>query len=122
MAMRGGGGWAAAGRALLIALAGCTGQPVVPSGPPPEPMIRVGTSPDAAPVSFMQEGRIVGIEPDLGQAIVDQIRRPMALVPMRFDELMPALLNGSIDVIMSGLSITPARRMRLAFSTPYLKS
>lgn len=123
-AMRGGAGRGAVWCLVVVALAGCAAgsRPAVTRAPPPERMIRVGTSPDAPPVSFMREGRIVGVEPDLGQAIVDQIRRPIALVPMRFDELVPALLNGSIDAIMSGMSITPARRVRLAFSEPYMRS
>jgi len=120
--MRGGSAWRVVGWVLLGALAGCSAAPVAPTGPPPQRLIRVGTSADAPPMTFMREGRIVGVEPDLAQAIVDQIRRPVALVPMRFDELQPALLNGSIDVIMSGLSITPARRVRLAFSNPYMRS
>ena len=33
---------------------------------------------------------------------------------------MPALQNGDIDIIMSGMSITPARQLRIAFSEPYL--
>jgi ABC-type amino acid transport substrate-binding protein len=110
---------------LLVGLLGCTAgppRPVAPQAPPPPPLIRVGMSADAPPISFMREGKIVGVEPDLAQAVVDQLRRPMALVPMRFDALMPALLNGTIDVIMSGLTITPARRVRLAFSDPYMRS
>ena len=42
-------------------------------------MLRVGVSPDAPPIAFMREGRIVGIEPDLAQALVDHFRRPLAL-------------------------------------------
>lgn len=105
-------------------LAACAAPPRQVSTQPaaPERIIRVGTSPDAAPITFMQDGRIVGVEPDLAQAMVDTFRRPVALIPLRFDELVPALLDGRIDVIMSGMSVTPARQVRVAFSDPYLRS
>ena len=108
----------------LVAVAGCSTGPRqgVPQPTAREPVIRVGTSPDAPPVTFMRDGRIVGVEPDLGQALVDHFRRPVALIPLRFDELVSALLDGRVDVIMSGMSITPAREVRVAFSTPYLRS
>ena len=100
-------------------------------GPPPPPrqapaptvgMVRVGTSPDAPPISFIRNGRVTGIEPDLAQALADQLRHPVQLVPMRWDELVPALLRGNIDIIMSGMTVTRARQVRVAFGDPYLES
>jgi polar amino acid transport system substrate-binding protein len=85
-------------------------------------MVRVGTSPDAPPISFVRNGRVTGIEPDLAQALADQLRRPVQLVPMRWDDLVPALLRGTIDVIMSGMTVTAARQVRVAFGDSYLQS
>jgi polar amino acid transport system substrate-binding protein len=115
------GGAMRAGLVVLLAVLGCatpgrqTREPMAP------PMLRVGVSPDAPPVAFMQDGRIVGIEPDLAQALSDQSRRPLALIPMEFNALIPALLEGRIDAIMSGMSVTPARQVRVAFADPYLR-
>jgi ABC-type amino acid transport substrate-binding protein len=107
----------------LLAMVACSGPPrQAVTGPPAMPaMLRVGVSPDAPPVAFMREGRIVGIEPDLGQALADQSRRSLALIPMGFDELLPALLDGRVDVVMSGMSVTPARQVRVAFADPYMR-
>src|SRR5262249_44818052 len=77
-----------------------------------EVVLRVGLSPDAAPVAFMRDQRIVGIEPDLAQSLVNYFHRPLVLVPMEWDSLIPALLDGRIDAIMSGMTITPARQVR----------
>jgi polar amino acid transport system substrate-binding protein len=87
-----------------------------------QPVLRVGVSPDAPPIAFRREGRIVGIEPDLGQALVDHFRRPLVLVAMDWESLIPALLDGRIDAIMSGMTVTPAREVRVAFSDPYMRS
>ena len=117
--MRGGSIWAAL---VTLAVVAC-GMDSRQVGPPAEqPLLRVGVSPDAAPVAFMRDGRIVGIEPDLAQALVDRFRRPLALVPLDFDGLIPALLDGRVDVIMSGMTVTPARQVRVAFAEPYMES
>ncbi len=113
-----------AGLGVAALLAAC-GPPPRQGVAPPVPqarMIRVGTSADAPPITFLQDGRIAGVEPDLAQAMVNSFGRPVALIPLEFDELVPALLDGRIDVIMSGMSITRAREVRIAFSDPYLRS
>jgi len=107
----------------VVAAVGCsssTGQ-VTPRSTD-EPVLRVGVSPDAPPIAFIRDGRIVGIEPDLGQALVDHFRRPLVLVTMDWESLIPALLDGRIDAIMSGMTITPAREVRVAFADPYMRS
>jgi ABC-type amino acid transport substrate-binding protein len=84
-------------------------------------VLRVGVSPDAPPIAFMREGRIVGVEPDLAQALVNHFQRPLALVPMDWQSLIPALLAGRVDAIMSGMTITQAREVRVAFADPYMR-
>src|SRR5262245_62405535 len=107
---------------MLVAACGPASPPARPAPRAAGAMIRVGTSPDSPPVSFIQNGRITGIEPDFAQALADQLRRPVQLVPMRWDELVPALLRGNIDIIMSGMTVTRARQVRVAFGDPYLES
>src|SRR5262249_32355901 len=92
-----GGGWRGgemtraggrAGMVLAVAMVAACGPTVSTSRQGPAPgagMIRVGTSPDAPPVSFVRNGRFTGIEPDLAQALADQLRRPVQLIPMRWD-------------------------------------
>jgi ABC-type amino acid transport substrate-binding protein len=110
---------------VLLAVLGCEGpaprQAATRLGGT-QGMLRVGVSPDAPPVVFRREGRIVGVEPDLAQALADQSRQSVALVPMTFDELIPALLDRRIDIIMSGMTVTPARQVRVAFGDPYMHS
>jgi len=113
--------------ALLVVLAGvacgCPPPRQAVTGPSAaRSMLRVGVSPDAPPVAFMRDGRIVGVEPDLAQALSDESRRPLALIPMEFNALIPALLDGRIDAIMSGMTVTPARQVRVSFADPYMRS
>jgi polar amino acid transport system substrate-binding protein len=111
----------AAGLVGFLAVLGCTVPGPQVREPTVPPILRVGVSPDAPPMAFMQNGRIVGVEPDLAQALSDQSRRRLALIPMEFNALIPALLNGRIDAIMSGMSVTPARQVRVAFADPYMR-
>jgi polar amino acid transport system substrate-binding protein len=106
----------------VVATVGCSTGSVTPGTRHDEPVLRVGVSPDAPPIAFYRDGRIVGIEPDLGQALVDHFRRPLVLVSMDWESLIPALLDGRIDAIMSGMTITPARQVRVAFADPYMRS
>lgn len=106
----------------VVATVGCSSGSVTSRTGHDEPVLRVGVSPDAPPTAFYRDGRIVGIEPDLGQALVNHFRRPLVLVAMDWESLIPALLEGRIDAIMSGMTITPARQVRVAFADPYMRS
>jgi ABC-type amino acid transport substrate-binding protein len=45
----------------------------------------------------------------------------MAFVELAWEELIPALKGDRIDVIMSGMSVTPVRQHRVRFVQPYLR-
>jgi polar amino acid transport system substrate-binding protein len=83
--------------------------------------LKVGVSPDYPPLAFQQDGRVMGIEADNVRAVSEVIGRQMKLVPMPFDKLLPALLAGQIDVIMSGFSVTEERARQVSFSDPYMR-
>lgn len=82
--------------------------------------LRVGMSADYPPLVFKQQGQIVGIEPDSARAVGEIIGRKINIVAMPFEKLVPALLAGEIDVIMSGLSVTAERSARLVFTDSYM--
>src|SRR5437773_3133421 len=108
----------------LLALAGCrtgSGQPAAPS-PPPSPPLRVGVTPSSPPFAFRQGGELVGLEVDFARSLAGALGRPLQLREVDWDDQIPTLLAGRTDVIMSGMTITPARQVRMAFSDPYLSS
>lgn len=83
--------------------------------------LRVGLSADYPPLVYKQEGRIVGIEADNARAVGEILARPVTLVELPFDQLIPALIAGRIDVIMSGLSVTAERSKQVAFTDAYMR-
>ncbi|WP_116364471.1 transporter substrate-binding domain-containing protein [Parahaliea mediterranea] len=82
--------------------------------------LRVGLSPDYPPLAFTEEGRVVGMEADHATAVGGILGRPVKLVPMSFEQLLPALQAGEVDVLMSGLSVTARRSEQVDFTEPYL--
>jgi polar amino acid transport system substrate-binding protein len=83
--------------------------------------LRVGVTPDTAPYVFRdQEQRYAGIEVEFARRLAADLGRPLALIAVPWDEQIQALLGGHTDVIMSGMSITPARAAQVAFGDPYL--
>ena len=104
---------------LLCAL-GC-GGPKPPEIPPPGPPLRVGVSSvDSAPIVLRQDGQLTGIEIDFAKQLAPFLNREPVIVPLAREDLMSALVEGRIDVIMSGIIIPRTPQYRVTFSHPYL--
>jgi polar amino acid transport system substrate-binding protein len=67
-------------------------------------------------------GQVTGLEADLARRLAAELKRPIKFVEISWEEQIPALLEGKIDIIMSGMTITQARQVRITFSQPYLTS
>ncbi len=83
----------------------------------------VGTSGTYPPLTFKaKDGKIYGFDADLAKAVADAmgVKLRMAVIP--FDELIPSLLKGKVDLILSCMTATPERNLRVAFVGPYFVS
>jgi len=85
------------------------------------PALRVGVAPVSPPMIFKEGKQIVGVEADCAQALGRELGRPIQFVELPWEDLLDALVEGKIDLIMSSVSITRARQFRVAFSEPYLR-
>lgn len=89
----------------------------------PDPSIlRVGVSANAPPLIYSANGTFTGLEADFARKFATYLGRRVAFVELKWKDQIPALLNNQIDIIMSGMSITEARRYQIAFANPYLRS
>lgn len=84
--------------------------------------LRVGISTNAPPLAFKQGGKLQGLEIDLALQLGRFLNRDIQFNELKWDNQLPALESGKIDVIMSGMTITPERSYRVAFSKPYLRT
>jgi polar amino acid transport system substrate-binding protein len=82
--------------------------------------LRVGLSGNQPPLNMKNKsGEIIGLEVDLLEALAQSMGLESRLVPMPFADLLPALEGGSVDLVISGMTITPERNARAAFVGPY---
>jgi ABC-type amino acid transport substrate-binding protein len=82
---------------------------------------RVGVTSDYPPMIFKQKDDFKGVEADLAARLAKMLGRPVEFVELTWDRQIPALMEGKIDIIMSGMTITEARKTRINFTSPYLK-
>lgn len=67
-------------------------------------------------------GELIGFELDVGNALAADMGVDVEFVPTAWDGIIPQLVSGNFDVIISGMSITPARNLTINFSDPYAYS
>ena len=109
--------------AVAIFLGGCA---TTSTESPPEVsdpnILRVGIAADLPPLAFKSGSEYQGVEPDLARALAEDLGKTVQFVELRWESLIDALLSGKVDIIMSGMTITQARLMRVNFSKPYLRA
>ncbi len=106
-------------RALLAALVCLTC--VSPAAAVANQPLRVGMATVYRPFAFKEDGKLQGVEADFAAQLGKDLGVDVTLVELPWDQLIPALRKGQIDVIMSGMSITPERSKLVAFTQPYLQ-
>ncbi len=83
----------------------------------------VGTAANMPPLNMMtKDGQIIGMEPDIAAVLAKAMEAKLTWKQMPFDQLIPALLSGKIDMVLSNMTITPARNTMVAFAGPYFNS
>lgn len=109
--------------AASMFLAGCATTSITSSqAAPDQNVLRVGIAANLPPLAFKSGSEHVGIEPELARALAADMGKTVQFVDLRWEGLIDALLSRKVDIIMSGMTITPARSMRVNFANPYLKA
>ncbi|MBA2726784.1 MAG: transporter substrate-binding domain-containing protein [Parachlamydiaceae bacterium] len=84
------------------------------------PSLRVGMELSYPPFeTICNDGKPCGISVDIAMALGKSLDRPVKFENIPFVGLIPSLKNGSIDTIISSLTITEQRRKAIDFSDPY---
>jgi polar amino acid transport system substrate-binding protein len=114
---------------LPLLLAGCSTLGLGPSASPGTDRIlargelRVGTSGNQPPFSMTtRTGELIGLDVDLARALGRALGVETRLVAMPFQDLLPSLAKGDVDLVLSGLTMSPERNLRVAFAGPYFVS
>ena len=83
----------------------------------------VGMAGNMPPLNMTtKDGELIGYEVDLAKAMAKGMGVNAKLAVIPFAELLPALQSGKIDMILSNMTITPKRNLKVAFVGPYFTS
>jgi len=66
-----------------------------------------------------KKGDMIGFEVDVSKQLAEDMGVEVELVPTAWDGIIPALLAGKFDVIITGMVQKPARNLTVNFSKPY---
>ena len=84
--------------------------------------LRVGIAPDTAPLAFVEEGVVRGIEVDLALALAKELDIEPQLLRLPARRLVTALRGGRIDLIFTTLPTTELSALGLSDSPPLLRT
>ncbi len=83
--------------------------------------LRVGMEPGYMPFELTnQKGEIIGFDVDMAKAMAAAMKVELELVSTAWDGIIPALLTDKFDVIMSGMTLTQERNLKVNFADPYI--
>jgi len=83
----------------------------------------VGISGNQPPLNATsKEGKIIGLEAELAQLMADTMGVKITFAVMPFSELLPSLQAGTVQMVLSGMTVTPERNLKVAFVGPYFIS
>ena len=110
---------------LALSVAGCsTCRHETESAPPLDlKVLRVGFAANYPPICMDDaDGKPTGLEAEFAAALADELGCELEIVPLDFGDLFRTLLDGKVDILMSGLTVTPARAYQMRFCKPYLSN
>ena len=83
----------------------------------------VGTAGSMPPMNMTTKGGdVIGLEPDMANQMAAAMGVRAVFKTMPFAELLPALEAGKVDMVLSSMTITGKRNMKVAFVGPYFIS
>ena len=83
----------------------------------------VGTTGNMPPLNMTaKNGEVIGFEIDMAQRMAAALGVQLKVKTMSFYELLPALELNKVDMVISGVTITPVRNLRVDFVGPYFSS
>ena len=84
--------------------------------------LRVGVSIYAPWVMRGKDDLLMGSEVDMGRRVASDMGLTLTLKEYDWNQLIPALNKGDIDIIISGMAVTTQRALKVNFSQPYASS
>ncbi|GAA2915967.1 amino acid ABC transporter substrate-binding protein [Enterococcus pseudoavium] len=104
----------------VLFLAGCQSQESEKAQGSTKNVLRVGTEGTYSPFSFRDEkDQLTGYDVDVAKAVAKKINYKIKFVEAPWDSMLAAFDAKKSDVIFNQVSVTPERKEKYLFSTPY---
>lgn len=71
------------------------------------------------PYEYYDGDKVVGIDPDIAQAIADKLGLKLKVEDMEFDSIITAVQTGKADIGLAGMTVTQDRLKNINFSDSY---
>ncbi len=81
--------------------------------------LTMATNAEFPPYEFMQDGKVVGIDAEIAQAIADKLGKELVIENVDFDSLIPGVQTGKYDFVMAGMTVTEERKEQVDFTQTY---
>jgi polar amino acid transport system substrate-binding protein len=83
--------------------------------------LRVGLEPGYMPFEMQnKESKVVGFDVDMAKLMAKAMGVELELVPTAWDGIIGSLLTDKFDIIMSGMTVTQQRNLKVNFADPYI--
>lgn len=94
--------------------------PLLPGFARAQQVIRTGSTPTGMPFTFLdtKTNKLAGISVDVMNAVAREAGFVLEMNGMQFSTLIPSLTTNRIDIIVSSMFITEARKQVIEFSNP----
>ena len=104
---------------ILLIVALSLGLVLTACGKKKETILRIGTNAEYPPFEFKKGAEFAGVDMDLAVVIAEKMGLKYQIIDMEFDSLIPSLISGKIDMAISAITITDARKAKVDFTAPY---
>ncbi|MFM2482059.1 transporter substrate-binding domain-containing protein [Celerinatantimonas sp. YJH-8] len=84
--------------------------------------IRAALDPTYPPMEYMQDGQRTGFDIDLAKALQQKMGREIVYTDMDFKAMIPSIIAGRQDIVLSAIYITPARKKVVDFTNSYFSA
>ncbi|MBO5408205.1 MAG: transporter substrate-binding domain-containing protein [Clostridia bacterium] len=96
---------------VLTLFAGC--------GKTEDNTLTMATNAEFPPYEYMEDGKIVGIDAEIAQAIATKLGKELKIENVDFDSLIPGVQTGKYDFVMAGMTVTDERKEQVDFTQTY---
>lgn len=79
----------------------------------------MGTNATFPPYEYKDGDAVVGIDPDIAQALADKLGLKLEVVDMEFDSLVASVQSGKVDIVLAGMTVNEERKKNVDFTDSY---